>query len=403
MRSFPNSVWENKRMKYTEEIRFVIERLEAHGFEAYLVGGALRDALLCRAASDFDVTTSALPSEMQEVFSDQKTIETGLKHGTLTVLVKGSPIEVTTFRIDGEYLDARHPSEVLFTRSLREDLRRRDFTVNAMAYSEAAGLVDLFGGREDLENRRIRAVGEPEKRFSEDALRILRAFRFVSKLGFDIEEKTLRAIGECREGLRRVSAERIAAELRGILMGGKASEALALMEKSGVLALVLPEAVPGVALETLSPDFEVRLAFLLKDTENEALSARLHALKLSNISIHKVTALVCLSREEIAGTDEPQVRRLLAKSGEFFAPLLEILGAKGISTQDLRCTAARISARGDCLRVSDLAISGKDLAALGYKGKEIGNTLDLLLDAVLDDPTLNEKDKLKDFLEKYRE
>lgn len=385
-------------MKYTEEIRFVIERLEAHGFEAYVVGGALRDTLLGRAASDFDVTTSALPSEMQEVFYDQKTIETGLKHGTLTVLVKGSPIEVTTFRIDGEYLDARHPSEVLFTRSLEEDLARRDFTVNAMAYNEAAGLIDLFGGREDLENRRIRAVGEPEKRFSEDALRILRAFRFASKLGFAIEEKTFRAIATCREGLRRVSAERIAAELSGILVGGKATEALALMEKSGVLAMVLPEAVLSAALETLSPEFEVRLAFLLKDTEQEALSARLHALRLSNQSIHKVTALACLSREELAGTDEPQVRRLLAKSGEYFVPLLEILSAKGAPVGELRRTAERIVARGDCLRVSDLALSGKDLTALGYKGKEIGDTLDLLLAAVLDDPTLNQKEKLKDFL-----
>ncbi len=385
-------------MKYTEEIRFVVERLEAHGFEAYLVGGALRDALLGRAANDFDVTTSASPAEMQEVFADVRTIETGLKHGTLTVLVKGSPIEVTTFRIDGEYLDARHPSEVCFTRSLKEDLKRRDFTVNAMAYSEKTGLIDLFGGKEDLEKGLIRAVGDPEKRFFEDALRILRAFRFSAKLGFSIEEATFRATVACREGLLRISAERIAAELQGILVGKSATEALALMKESGVLALVLPEAELNAALETLSPDFETRLAFLLKHTEQEALSARLHALRLSNASIRKVTELVRLSGESAEAASEPSVRRLMAKSGELWEPLLEFLDAKGISTKDLREAAARISARGDCLRVSELALGGTDLVALGYKGKAVGETLELLFDAVLDDPTLNERGRLIKYL-----
>lgn len=389
-------------MKYTEEIRFVIERLEARGFEAYLVGGALRDALLGRKPGDFDVTTAALPSEMQEVFADVRTIETGLKHGTLTVLVNGKPIEVTTFRIDGEYLDARHPSGVVFTRSLEEDLKRRDFTVNAMAYSEKAGLVDLFHGREDLQTGLIRAVGDPAKRFTEDALRMLRAFRFASKLGFSIEEETFRAISACREGLCHISAERIASELSGILGGKNAVQALTLMEKSGVLALVLPEALLDGALERLSPEFETRLAFLLRNCENGELSARLHALKLSNASIQKVTALVALSRENEPCADAPQVRRLMAKSGENFAPLLEIFEAKGKSTEKIKDVAARIQERGDCLRISELALSGADLIALGYKGKAVGEVLSTLLEAVLDDPALNQKEKLKDFLQQYK-
>lgn len=381
-------------MNYPKHIRFVIERLRAHGFEAYLVGGALRDALLSREPGDFDVTTSALPTEMQAVFADQRVIETGLKHGTLTVLADGCPVEVTTYRIDGEYRDARHPESVRFTRSLGEDLARRDFTVNAMAYSEETGLVDLFGGREDLEGGIIRAVGDPETRFSEDALRILRAFRFASKLGFVIEPKTLAAIEKCKDGLLKISAERIAAELEGLLVGQNAYEALLLMKKSGVLTLVLPEAAVDKAVCTLPREFAVRLAYLLKNTEKEALSARLHALRLSNATIRSVTTLVWLSQGESLPTHEPEVRRLMAKSGELFEPFLAMLEANGLKVEPAREAAARIRARGDCLSVSHLALNGADLVALGYKGKAVGATLDLLLNAVLDDPTLNEKEKL---------
>ena len=385
-------------MNYPREIRLVIERLENSGFEAFLVGGALRDALLGREANDFDVTTSALPSEMQRVFSDFKTIETGLKHGTLTVLADGIPVEVTTYRIDGEYLDARHPSEVVFTRNLREDLARRDFTVNAMAYSEKAGLVDLFGGKEDLERGLIRAVGEPEKRFTEDALRILRAFRFASKLGFAIEDATYRAISVCREGLRHISAERIAAELVGILVGKNAARALALMKESGVLDLVLPEAELRDGLTGLSPKFETRLAFLCKSTAKGALLARLHALKLSNAQVTAVSRLVELANGEISVSSEPQARHLMAQSGALFAPLLELWEAEGRAVEALRDAAACVAARGDCLRLSDLAIDGKDLMALGYKGKEIGIALETLFEAVLDDPSRNQKEKLIQYL-----
>ncbi|MBE6662558.1 MAG: CCA tRNA nucleotidyltransferase [Ruminococcaceae bacterium] len=381
-------------MKYTKEIRFVIERLEAAGHEAYLVGGALRDALLGREANDFDVTTSATPAEMKAVFADEKTVETGLKHGTLTVLVDRTSIEVTTFRVDGEYLDARHPQSVRFTRSLAEDLARRDFTVNAMAYNEKTGLVDLYGGKEDLARGLIRAVGEPALRFREDALRILRAFRFSAKLGFAIEEKTLAAARECREGLRKVSAERVSAELRGILMGKDAHRALALMDACGVLSLVLPEARVDERIASLSACFEMRLAFLLRGVEETALAARLYALRLSNAEADAVKRLVREVSDFVPCESAGEVRRLMAKTGALFEPLLEILAALGVSVDLLRDTSALCRARGDCLTVKELAVDGRDLLALGIKGRAVGETLEALLERVLDDPSLNERETL---------
>ena len=179
-------------IKIPEYAESVLERLEQNGEEAYIVGGSLRDSLLGKAASDYDVATSALPERTLEIFSDYRVIATGLKHGTVTVMSDGKPIEVTTFRVDGGYSDSRHPDSVSFTRSIEEDVSRRDFTVNAMAYSQRRGLVDLFGGRDDLAKGIIRAVGDPERRFDEDALRIMRAFRFSAQLDFEIEEKSLR-------------------------------------------------------------------------------------------------------------------------------------------------------------------------------------------------------------------
>ncbi|MBO5306189.1 MAG: polynucleotide adenylyltransferase [Clostridia bacterium] len=355
-----------------------------------------------REVNDFDITTSATPIEMKAVFVDCRTIETGLKHGTLTVIIEDMPIEITTYRIDGEYLDARHPKEVRFTRSLKEDLARRDFTVNAMAYSEKEGLCDLFGGREDLERRLIRAVGDPKKRFSEDALRILRAFRFSSKLGFDIEEHTMKGICACLEGLSMVSAERIAKELEGILVGQNAYEALCLMKQSGVLFRLLPEAVLLAQISALSLNFEVRLAFLMLDADGEVLLSRLHALKLSNAQITAVTRLVRMANEGLPAANAKMVRRLMARAGGLFAPLMELLRARGMDTSLTEAIAAECRARGDCLAGKDLAINGGDLVALGKKGKEVGEMLDALLERVLDDPSLNTREVLLSLVDQIK-
>lgn len=203
-------------MKIPKQVAFIIDRLEQHGYEAYAVGGCVRDALLGREPHDWDITTSAKPEQVKALF--KRTIDTGIQHGTVTIMEDHIGFEVTTYRIDGEYEDGRHPKEVQFTPDLKEDLRRRDFTINAMAYSPAKGLVDIFGGQEDLKEGIIRCVGSAEERFQEDALRIMRAVRFAAQLGFTIEEGTWKAIGKLVPNLKKVSAERIQVELTKLLM-----------------------------------------------------------------------------------------------------------------------------------------------------------------------------------------
>ena len=202
-----------------DNIIFVLSRLEEAGYEAYLVGGCVRDPLIGREVSDYDITTSALPSEVEKVFADLRVIETGIKHGTVTVLSDEEPVEITTFRTDGDYLDSRHPESVTFTRKVEDDLSRRDFTVNSIAMDKDGKYVDPFGGREDIERRIIRCTGDPDKRFSEDALRIIRALRFSSVLGFEIEDETARSIHANRELLKKISVERVFIELKKLLCG----------------------------------------------------------------------------------------------------------------------------------------------------------------------------------------
>lgn len=221
-----------------EKVNTIIETLLHHGHEAYAVGGCVRDSLLGREADDWDITTSASPYEVKALF--RRTIDTGIQHGTVTVMLDKEGFEVTTYRIDGEYEDGRHPKEVLFTNNLAEDLKRRDFTINAMAYNEQTGIVDLFGGMEDLKGKIIRCVGVPGDRFDEDALRIMRAFRFSAQLGFAIEEKTKQAAAERTENLNKISAERIRVELTKLLVSDH-PDRLLLMQQNGITKVVLPE------------------------------------------------------------------------------------------------------------------------------------------------------------------
>ncbi len=356
-------------MKYPSYIQTAISLLEAAGHEAYVVGGALRDALLGNEPYDWDITTDALPEEMLEIFKKFDSYTTGIKHGTLSVIMEGHAVEITTFRVDGTYTDSRHPDAVTFTPSLREDLARRDFTVNALAYSPKTGLVDLFGGKEDLENRVIRAVGDPEKRFTEDALRILRGFRFASKLGFTIEENTLRGMEKCREGLRNIAAERIAHELQGIVVGKNAYETLRLMQIP-----VDPE------LSNLPPEFPIRMAFLLKNDLTP-----LPKLRLSNATVKHIKTLVSLLPLAEKAESDYEVRKIMAKAGEYASDL---------------CVLAKIPKPNGCLSLSELAVDGKMLTEMGYKGKEIGELLQFLFDEVLRHPEANKKDILLDKLKK---
>jgi tRNA nucleotidyltransferase (CCA-adding enzyme) len=381
----------------------VLNRLLDAGYDAYVVGGALRDMLLGRAAHDWDVATSALPEETARIFFDLSVIKTGLQHGTVTVLVDHEPIEVTTFRIDGDYLDARHPTGVTFTRCIEEDLARRDFTVNAMAYNNMRGLVDLYGGREDLSNGLIRAVGQAEKRFSEDALRILRAFRFMAKLGFDIDGDTLDAAVTCRDGLSRISAERVTAELVGLFEGKDAASALSLMIENGIFDAIAPDwGVPTfgfAALDSLPPVFEVRFAYFLRSCPDRGEGLMRH-LRLSGKQSARIRGLLSLRDFDFAGFSESRIRRLVAAAGQYAEDLVPLLSVRDFfslprGTEERAIEAVeRVLRRGDCLSVSALAVNGRMLMEIGFGGREIGTVLEKLLEAVLEEPSRNTSEEL---------
>ena len=392
-----------ERPNMPESVSMVLNRLLGAGYDAYVVGGALRDMLLGRAAHDWDVATSALPEETARIFSDLSVIKTGLQHGTVTVLVDHEPIEVTTFRIDGDYLDARHPTGVTFTRCIEEDLARRDFTVNAMAYNNMRGLVDLYGGREDLSNGLIRAVGQAEKRFSEDALRILRAFRFMAKLGFDIDGDTLDAAVTCRDGLARISAERVTAELVGLFEGRDATPALSLMIDNGIFDAIAPDwGVPTfgfAALDSLPPVFEVRFAYFLRSCPDRGEGLMCH-LRLSGKQSARIRGLLSLRDFDFSGFSESRIRRLVAAAGQYAEDLVPLLSVGDFfslprGTEERAIEAVEnILQRGDCLSVSALAVNGRMLMELGFGGREIGTVLEKLLEAVLEEPSRNTSEEL---------
>lgn len=383
-------------MNYPEYVKKILGDISRAGHEAFIVGGALRDMMIGRETHDYDITTSALPEETAEIFSEFHVIKTGLKHGTVTVVIDKNPVEITTYRVDGDYKDSRHPDGVSFARSIEEDLSRRDFTVNAMAYNEERGVVDLFGGEKDLYAKKIRAVGEPERRFTEDALRILRAFRFSSKLSFDIDEITLKATETCRQGLLNISAERKSAELEGILVGDGVEKALTLMRKSRVWE-VLSGGIPLFddeisAIPRLPNDFACRFAFLLinKEGADEFVSS----MKLSNSLSHRIRKLKGFAESELNVESDRDLRRLMAAVGDDLFVLAKMKEALGESVDGMRERAEIIKKRGDCLFIKDLALGGKEIAALGAHGKDIGEILENLLEAVYENPQDNTKNML---------
>lgn len=386
----------------------LIERLYAAGHEAYVVGGSLRDSLLGRPPHDWDVATSALPDQTRAAMAGYRTIETGLAHGTVTVLapIEGGepmPVEITTYRIDGDYLDARHPESVAFTRNLAEDLARRDFTVCAMAWSPydrvaEGGIVDLFDGRGDLSRRLIRCVGEPAVRFCEDALRILRAYRFAAELGFAIDADTRTGARACAHLLGRISAERIASELRRTLLGDNAGEAVRMMAEDGILAEVCPDADGRAAavLPALPAVLSVRLAALFWRASTARATAAVTALRYPNAVIRAVTAALALRGLSTAGEASLAARQLRRAGGDAAAAdLLALRAAYGEDVAQLRDALAESVARGDCVDIAHLAVGGSDLVAVGIaRGPAIGRTLTALLDAVIEDPACNEREIL---------
>lgn len=441
-------------MKITlpEQVKTIIEKLEENGYEGFAVGGCVRDALLFRNPDDWDITTSAKPEQVKALF--KRTVDTGIQHGTVTVLMDGEGFEVTTYRIDGEYEDSRHPREVCFTSNLTEDLKRRDFTINAMAYSEKRGLVDEFNGVEDLKEGVIRCVGNPEERFHEDALRILRAVRFAAQLGFRIEEETLSAIRRLAPHLRYISAERIQTELLKLIVSPH-PETLRLACEAGITAVILPEFDHMMetpqnnphhivnagehtlrALQAVRADKVLRVSVLCHDfgkavtrttdesgidhfyahaeVSGQMAKALLKRLKMDNETLYQVEKLVKY-HDYHPGTNARSVRKAIYKIGEdLFPKLLEVQRADVLAQStyqqedklsDLKRIEElyhRILEEKQCLSLKDLAVTGRDLIQAGMKpGKELGICLSQLLEVVLEDPEKNNKEELLDIALKH--
>lgn len=381
----------------------ILTKLNENGYEAYLVGGCVRDMILGREPGDWDITTSALPEQVKQVF--RRTVDTGIQHGTVTVMMGDEGYEVTTYRIDGEYADGRHPDSVTFTPSLTEDLKRRDFTVNAMAYNGNTGLVDEFGGMEDLGRGIIRCVGEPMDRFSEDALRILRAIRFSAQLGFAIEGRTYEAIRAIAPNMVHVSKERIQAELTKLLLSPHPGH-ISMVYETGISPYVSEtfHKVPLLGMPSVPaqvpPVRHMRwAAFLRKCMPDEAVKI-LKDLKLDNDTINRVRTLISWQDYGL-GPDKYSIRIAMSRmEPDLFDDLLEFrlcLSEAG-ARQDLGHTALlvdEIRRAGDCISLKTLAVGGNDIIKAGIRpGREVGLTLARLLEMVLEEPARNTKEYL---------
>nr|MBQ8253542.1 CCA tRNA nucleotidyltransferase [Lachnospiraceae bacterium] len=432
-------------IKLPQDVANIIHKLEEAGYEAYAVGGCVRDSILGREPNDWDITTSALPQQVKDLFLH--TIDTGLQHGTVTVMMHHVGYEVTTYRIDGEYEDSRHPKSVTFTRDLIEDLKRRDFTINAMAYNEKDGVVDAFGGMQDLKNGIVRAVGDPKERFTEDALRMMRAVRFAAQLGYSIDEDTKTAVKQMADTLNKISAERIQVELIKLVTSDH-PEHMRLLYETGITKVILPQfdrmmeteqnnphhcySVGGhtiKAMEQVRADKVLRLTMLFHDMgkpdtkttgedgvdhfHGHAAVSRDYAgevlkkLKFDNDTLRTVTKLTYWHDYKIS-PDKKSVRRALNKMGEdLFLLLLEVKRADTMAQssyqrerkleelEQLKTVYEQIKEEGECFSLKDLAVTGQDLIALGMKpGPQIGEILHMLLELVLEDPDQNEKENL---------
>lgn len=427
------------RIEMPYEAEWIIDNIRSHGYEAFIVGGCVRDAVLGRIPGDWDITTSAKPEQVKEIFG--KTVDTGLKHGTVTIIKHGKGYEVTTYRIDGEYLDGRHPETVEFTPDLREDLKRRDFTINAMAYSHETGIVDEFEGMEDLKRRVIRCVGCAGDRFTEDALRILRAVRFAAQLDFVIEDETYKAIVKIAPNLTHVSKERIQVELTKLLLSDH-PEKIWMVDETGIADYVtsgFPEVferelerenshnageneTPGkcgclvdgasrdalkecwTGLAALPADKSHRWAGFLRHMTPEQAVKILRGLKLDNDTIGNVKSMVMAFQAPLA-VDKVQIRKLLSRVTEYqFLGVMQLKKLDGDETvPELLQFFEEIREAGDCVSLKQLAVNGGDLLQQGLeKGKQIGDGLMYLLNLVLEEPKLNKKDILLEKINQFK-
>lgn len=436
-------------MKLPEFVIYAVKRLEERGFEAYPVGGCVRDMARGAEPKDWDVATSAPPKQVEEVFAGHRVAETGIKHGTVTVIIDGEPIEITTFRTEGEYLDHRRPSRVEFVSSLTEDLRRRDLTVNAMACTAEGRIIDPFGGLEDMKNHLLRAVGSPEERFSEDALRVMRAVRFQSVLGWQIEERTMAAMRKCGGLLKCISGERIFAELKKLVMGDHVLTALTCC--GDILAAAVPEIEETIgfdqrnrhhiydvwqhtarALALSERDLYIRLALLFHDVgkpksftvdqngeghfyAHAKLSAEMtenamERLRADRRAREEVVWLVAMHDWSVTPTERTAAKMASKWGFERSRRLLKVKAAdnaaqspkyrqRGKDAEVLLKMLDELEKKAGCLTLRDLAVKGGDLLALGMRGAEIGESLDMMLRAVVEGRAANSREALLSLLD----
>lgn len=373
------------QMEIPEHVSYVLDTLNKAGHEAYIVGGCVRDGLMGKEPNDWDVCTSALPEETKAAFSGWQTVDTGLKHGTVTVLLEGNPVEITTYRIDGEYEDGRHPKAVEFTRSLKEDLARRDFTINAMAYHPNKGIIDFYGGRDDLYRGYIRCVGEPRKRFQEDALRIMRGLRFAATLKFAIDSETADAMYLEKERLQDISKERINVELSKLIMGEHGDQIV--RQYIDILEMAAEGIqLPQADISAFPPALAIRLAEVFpKDT-----GKYLRLLKYDGNTIRWSRVLSRLRNTPAPTEPKKEMVKFLHKHGE----IITAMHYARAGEEEL-ATLGWLLEQNPCYKVSDLAVSGHDLIEAGINpGPALGYTLDHLLDLVMEEEIPNEKNAL---------
>ena len=428
----------------------ILGMLYNNGYEAYLVGGCVRNYLLGITPNDYDITTNAAPDEIKRVFSDYKTIDTGIQHGTVTVIVNGSHVEITTYRTEGDYSDNRRPDSVTFTKNLEQDLKRRDFTVNAICYSPNTGFVDIFGGVDDLKNNILKTVGNPDARFNEDALRILRALRFASRYGFEIDAECKKSIIKNAHLLNNIAVERISSELTEILCGDKIFTIL--MDYFDIFKEIIPEIAPMYrfdqrnkyhkydlwehtchVIENSPKEKHLRLAALLHDIgkpsvfsldENGAGHFYGHAhrsyemscdilnrLRLDNKTKDAAVTLVRYHDSDLLN-DKAHLKRMMNKLGtDLFFDLLELKRADTLSQTDdvlyrlddlcnIEKTAKAVISENECFSLKDLKVNGNDIIKLGFKGREVGEALDKLLNDVISGKLKNDKDTLINSIKK---
>jgi len=438
------------KIQIPSDVNKILDILNSYGYDGYIVGGCVRDSILNRTPNDWDICTNCIPEKILDIFSSFKVIPTGLEHGTVTVVINDENYEVTTYRIDGAYTDGRHPEEVIFTSNLKEDLKRRDFTINAMAYNDKVGLIDYYGGIEDILSKKIKCVGNPLERFSEDYLRMLRAIRFSTQLGYKLDYDTFKAINILSKNIKYISVERIREELNKILKANIPSKGIKLLNITGVLKYIIPELEMYVrfneqnsnldeecfnhilnVVDNTESDLILRLCALFHDIgkyetndlddkdidhfykhnveSSKIIKKIMKRFKYDNKSIEQAVVLV---KENVLGyenVEDKSIKKLINRVGAHNIDRLfklQIAEARATKKEDdissvlkLKSRVKRILNEKQPLSIKDLKISGSDLIKLGvHQGKQIGIILNELMEIVLENPELNRKDSLMEIV-----